>query len=817
MKYLEVAVAAPLGYTLTYAAPESCQTKLTPGLRLLVPLGNRLVTGYLFGPAAPPPAKQRTKPVADILDPWPFFDAEMVPFFRWIADYYLHPIGEVVKEALPAGITTKSGRRFRLTSQGEKHLVDWQWKKPPPPWFAGLIKNQELSPAANRRIRTSRDRTLLSKWTELDYLKITDELTGETTKPKTEICVLPQPDILRNQDIPGLLVSEIKTLDLIVELIRETGQNAVPRRDLTRKYNGAGKALKSLAVKGLISFIEKRVFRDPFGEPPAHYPKPPHLSDEQEKTLAELTPAIRKQQYAPFLLHGITGSGKTEVYLRAAEEVLKLNRTVLVLVPEIALATQLEGHFYSRFGDQIALLHSGLSKGERLDQWHRLATGEATIVIGARSAIFAPIQNPGLIIVDEEHDPAFKQEDGLRYQARDLAVLRASLANCVVILGSATPSITSSYHARQGKYKLLSMTRRIADRALPEVEVVNLRETKTVSGRPPLFSPQLIAAIRQTHDQGNQSLIFLNRRGYASTILCRQCGKTVQCRHCHVTMTQHQTKNQLLCHYCGFTLHKDILCPSCNSPGLIGVGFGTERVEKELEQILPNARIARLDRDTSDNRKKFLAILQAMRNREIDILVGTQMITKGHHFPDVTLVGVVWADAGMGLPDFRAGERTFQLLTQVTGRAGRGESPGKVIIQTNQPNHYSVITAKAHAYDDLYNQELALRQGLGYPPLSRLVNLVLEGEDEELVQKTADILAGLLRQFLPPKGIITILGPAPSPLSRLRDKFRWQILLKGSSISALHTICRRLKKAVPSQIRSGRVKLAVDVDPENML
>ncbi len=817
MNYLEVAVTAPLAHTLTYAAPEPCPTSLTPGLRLLVPLGSRLVTGYLFGPAQTPPNKQKIKPIADILDPWPFFDAEMVPFFRWIAEYYLHPIGEVVKEALPAGITTKSGHRITLTEQGEKSLTAWDGKQPPPAWFDELIRKKQLSPAAYRRIRVNRERTLLSKWHEQDYLTIHHELTGQSIKPKTEVCILPQTSSPLELEDADLLSSEKKTLNILHELNEATGQQAIPRRDITKKYSGAGKALKSLAARGVLSLVEKRVFRDPFGEPPVHFPKPAKLSEEQDKALAEIIPALHTQQYNPFLLHGITGSGKTEVYLRAAEKALTLKQSVLVLVPEIALATQLEGHFYSRFGDQIALLHSGLSKGERLDQWHRVATGEATIVIGARSAIFAPIKDPGLIIVDEEHDPAYKQEDGLRYQARDLAVLRASQAGCVVLLGSATPSITSSYHAQQGKYTLLNMTRRIADRDLPVVEIVNLQKTKTVSGRPPLFSPELTSAIRQTHSQGNQSLIFLNRRGYASTVLCRQCGKTVQCQHCHVAMTQHQTKNQLLCHYCGFTQQKDILCPSCNGPDLMGIGFGTERVEAELKNIVPNANIARLDRDTGANRKRFLEILKAMRNKEIDILVGTQMITKGHHFPDVTLVGVVWADAGMGMPDFRAGERTFQLLTQVTGRAGRGDSPGRVIIQTHQPDHYSVITAQSHAYGDLYNQELALRQGLGYPPMSRLVNLLLEGKDEELTRKTALLLAGMLQKILPSQNDITVLGPAPAPLSRLRGSFRQQLMLKGSSSATLHTVCRKLLNEIPSHIRSGRIKLTVDVDPENML
>jgi primosomal protein N' (replication factor Y) len=367
-------------------------------------------------------------------------------------------------------------------------------------------------------------------------------------------------------------------------------------------------------------------------------------------------------------------------------------------VPEIALATQIEAHFLGRFGSRVALLHSGLTSGQRFDQWDRVVQGKADIVIGARSAVFAPLREPGLIIVDEEHDSSYKQDDGLRYHGRDLAVLRASQSEAVVILGSATPSVTSYYHTSKGKYHLLNLEKRIEDRPLPKVEVVNMQSIKTVSGRPPLFSPILINNLRENLSHGEQSLVFLNRRGFANFMICQDCGQAVQCKHCNISLTLHKSGGRLLCHYCGFTVACKTVCSKCRSTSLVPIGIGTERLEQELSDLLPGARIARLDRDTCQKRNDYIRVLRAVHKGEIDILLGTQMITKGHHFPNVTLVGIVLADTGLGLPDFRAGERTFQLISQVTGRAGRGEKPGRVIVQTFQPEHYSIRMAQNHDY-----------------------------------------------------------------------------------------------------------------------
>jgi len=808
---LEVAVAAPIHQTLTYLPPPD-EEPPTPGCRVLVPLGGRQVTGYVLGAASPPEPGLKIKPCTEIIDRLPLFPPEMLGFFRWIAEYYQHPLGEVIKTALPAGTTSTSSRRVILTAAGATALAGQSGADKTKPWLPVLLSRGELPPGPTRKIwRQAAQRRFLQKWQAAGWLTLVEELSGGATKSRQVTCVTLTASGLAAPP-HDLKKSELKTLDILKGLARGLTV-PVPRPQLARAYSGARPALQVLSDRGLVTLTELPLYRDPFGEPPLFFPAPACLTDEQETVLAEIERSLERGEFSALLLHGITGCGKTEVYLRASARALALGRSVLVLVPEIALTTQLEGHFFSRFGRDIALLHSGLSPGERYDQWQRIIRGEARIVIGARSAIFAPLAHPGLIIVDEEHDSSYKQEDGLRYQARDLAVLRASLAGGVALLGSATPALTSYQHALNGKYRLLNMTRRVGGQELPEVEVIDLQQVKTVSGRPPLFSPELTTALKQNLAAGDQSLIFLNRRGYASLLLCRACGQPVRCPSCAISLTLHQARRELLCHYCGFTVTSQTLCSNCRSPELVPIGFGTEKLESELRTMLPEARIARLDRDTTMKRRDFLATLRGVHDRRIDILIGTQMITKGHHFPHVTLVGVVWADASLNLPDFRAGERTFQILSQVTGRAGRGEKPGRVIIQALNPGHYAIAAASNHDYQAFFTEELRLRRSLNFPPFSQLVNLRFDGAEELLVRRVAEQCGEQARRLSRSEPTITILGPAPAPLSRLQGRYRWQLLLKGGDRRRLHALCRQLT----ANREAGPVKLTVDVDPENML
>jgi primosomal protein N' (replication factor Y) len=819
MIHLEVAVAAPVTETLTYSAAEADAAALQPGMRLLVPLGRRQLTGYLLAVHPPAATSFAVKPVTEVSDDSPLFPAAMIPFFRWIASYYRYPIGEVIKLALPGGLAQQSQRQVKLTGTGREALAACGAEQgaDAPAWLAALLADGCLSPARVRLLRRSRrESKLLDAWRAEGFVTMTESVSAPRTKAKTQPCVGLAPAPPAASERERLKPAEEKTLALLRELLAHRQPPLVPLKELNLAYSGAGRAIKSLLARGLVFRAEQQVVRDPFGEEPPFFPAPAQLTTEQEEVLAALLPAIDHRSFAPFLLHGVTGSGKTEIYLRAAARTLAQNRSVLLLVPEIALASQLEAHFFSRFGRIVALLHSGLSPGERFDQWRQIMAGQARIVIGARSAIFAPLTDPGLIIVDEEHDSAYKQEETLRYQARDLAVLRGKLQQCPVLLGSATPSLTSFHHAATGRYRLLTMTRRIEDRPLPAVTIIDLRAAVRPADPHFFLSPELLAALGDNLRQGNQSIIFLNRRGYASLLVCQDCGDPVKCRHCDISLTLHKSEKLLACHYCGYTARSPIICPSCNSPRVREIGFGTERVEETLRELFPEARLARLDRDTSTNRRNFLAILRAVHNRQIDILVGTQMITKGHHFPHVTLVGVIWADAGLGMPDFKAGERTFQLISQVTGRAGRGDKPGRVIIQTHQPGHYSITNAEKHDYHGFYNRELQLRQALQFPPFSRLVNLRFAGASEAAVRAAAAHAAGLVRRKADAYRI-GVLGPAAAPLARIRDKYRWQLLLKGPDSGALHALCDELASQPGPQLRTGKVTMVMDVDPESML
>lgn len=812
MNYLVVAVAAPLFDTLTYA-PMGAQTAAI-GVRVLVPLGRRRITGYVVGITPKLETEYTVRPILDILDKEPLFDADIVPFFKWVADYYQYPIGEVIKNALPGGLTSQSGRTATLTKKGEEELASLLSTPPTQAgaWFENLLESGSLSRAACAKIWRGKGKKLLLDWQAQGLITITEVLSSATTKAKTETCLHladPLPEI-------SLKKSEEKTLALIKE--QQNNQGAlVSTRDINKLYSGAAKAIKSLVRQGLLTVSEEQVYRDPFGEQPIFYPRPETLTPEQKTTLEQITVKITAQTFTPFLIHGVTGCGKTEIYLRAAETVLAQGRSVLVLVPEIALATQIEGHFFSRFGDKIALLHSGLSSGERFDQWQKIARGQAPIVIGARSAIFAPLKNLGLIIVDEEHDPAYKQDDNLRYNARDLAVLRGRENKAVVLLGSATPAVTSYYNGQHGKFTTLTLAKRIYDRPLPEVEIVDLKKVPTVTEQSPLFSPNLRRALQDNFAKGDQSLVFLNRRGFANLLLCQDCGHSISCPHCEVTLTLHKNKQRLICHYCGYQAASAALCPHCRSANVRECGFGTERIEEELRAMVPKATIARLDRDTtSSSRNDFIKILKSVHNRETDILVGTQMITKGHHFPHVTLVGIIWADTGLTLPDYKAGERTFQLLSQVTGRAGRGEKPGKVIIQTFQPDHYAVVAAREHDYQSFYDREISLRHALSYPPYSRLVNVKFSGEKADLVQQAAQECASLARKNKNAASV-EILGPAPAPLSKLRNRYRWQLLIKGLNLPSLTRMAHFLRNTPPGHVRSNKVRMTLDIDPDSML
>ncbi len=837
MMRLEVAIAAPLEKTLSYNFQSSHQLFDEPiGRRVLVPLGGRLVTGYVIGILPERETGYVVKDIREILDNTALFHPEQVPFFRWIAGYYHYPLGQVIQTALPAGLNTRSVKTIHYRDNSVKPELPWSDEKMPvPEWYDKLCSKGNLTASMTRKILGGKKwKKTISQLLSQEHIYIHESIQQDRVKEKKETCfglstTLEQyiqtserdefsvyHKTLRENLDPSLKISEAKTLYYLSELSRKTGKESIPRKEVCRTYSGAAKALKSLIEKKYIHLKEERVYRNPFGEQFSYFPRPERLSANQDIVLKELIQALQLQTYSPYLLHGITGSGKTEVYLRCAEETLKLGRDVLILVPEIALATQLESHFISRFGDQVVLLHSGLSAGEKLDQWTLAAKGEARIVIGARSAVFAPLKDPGLIVVDEEHDQGFKQDDALRYHGRDLAILRGSMQNSLVLLGSATPSITSYYNASQGKYGFLEMDKRVGERSLPDVTMVDLTQKKERHENK-LIRRLLKEELKKTFDSNKQSLLLLNRRGFSGVFLCQDCGSSIECRNCNVSLTYHKSKETLICHYCGYSQTSKTICNSCQSTNLVPVGVGTERVEEEVRLFLPDARIERLDSDTAADRKKFLRLLKAMHDGEIDVLIGTQMIAKGHHFPNVTLVGIVWADGGLNMPDFRASERVFQLISQVTGRAGRGDTPGKVIIQSMRTNHYSLTFAQKHNYKDFFKQEISIRKSPAFPPYVRLVLLRMSGSREYDVKNTATAIAKACQLYIKRKGIdIELLGPAPSPLDRLCDKFRWQLLLRGSKTDDLRSLCKHVLEK-KSDLGRGKIQIAIDVDPENMM
>jgi primosomal protein N' (replication factor Y) len=559
----------------------------------------------------------------------------------------------------------------------------------------------------------------------------------------------------------------------------------------------------------LIAISFKEVLRDLSARPELKaYPKP-ELTSHQEIALREILKGLHSKRFSPFLLHGVTGSGKTEIYLRAIEEVLNQGREAIVLVPEISLTPQLLSRFKDRFGENLSLLHSGLGRGERYDQWRRIWKGEVKIALGARSAIFAPFKKVGIIIVDEEHDPSYKQEEKLKYHARDLAVVRAKQDEATLLLGTATPSLESFHNAEKGKFHLLSLPERIEGKPLPRVEVVDIK------GEGGLLSEKVKTALQKNTEEKKQSLLFLNRRGFAHFILCPDCGFTFKCPNCSVTLTHHLKDHSLRCHYCDYRISAPGSCPQCQGDRLKGMGIGTERLEQEIRNLFPGAQVGRMDRDTTSRRRAHQQILKGLESGKIDILVGTQMIVKGHDFPNVTFVGVVSADTSLHFPDFRSSERTFQLLTQVAGRAGRGEVLGEVIIQTFNPDHYSILKAKDHDFVGFYQEECQFRKALDYPPFSRLINFRLTGNSEKGTETMAEELGKVGRTLLKkkyPKGM-EILGPSAAPFTKMRGKFRWQMLVKGKSSQALHQFAQELASHMEAQTKGRGVHLDIDVDP----
>lgn len=747
MQLARVALPVPLGQAFTYQVPLHLQIQV--GMRVLVPWGRRMVLGVVVETesALPPElTHDKLKPIESVLDQEPALNQELFSFLLELARYYFAPLGEVFRLALPA-LERKAAHEIERTT-GKK------WK------------------AVGRLVQQARALT---------------PATGEA---------------------PAELPRSARARELL-ELLQREGPQEVSQ--LQHSFPSARSQLKQLAAQGWVELtqVEKQI--DPFFLEPAERDVPPPLNADQSRAVQALCDSLNAHSARSFLLDGVTASGKTEVYLHAAQHALQQQRGVILLVPEIALTPQLVARFRARLGDEIAVLHSGLTEVARLAMWQNLRQGKLRVVIGARSALFAPVQNLGLICVDEEHDPSYKQEEGVRYNARDMALWRAKRAQAVCVLGSATPSLHSIFAVRNQQMERLVLSQRAHPTAqLPQIEIVDLTRMGPGPSGDPLLSLPLHRAIEANLEQKGQTILFLNRRGFAPSLICQSCGEIFHCPHCAVPMTYHRAGGtRLECHYCDLRLPVPSSCTSCQSPHLSEEGLGTERVEALLTTQFPSARIARLDRDVAAGAKSE-KILARMRAQEIDILVGTQMVAKGHDLPQVTLVGVLNADAALSLPDFRAEERTFQLLVQVAGRAGRAGTQGRVLIQTRNPAHPAVAYAVTHDVSSFIEQEMLARDEVGYPPFSYLALIRLDGLDEAQVRQEAARLARLAGQAAPP---VEVLGPAPAPVTKVRNRYRYRILLRAENRPPLRASVLAILRAPTNR----RVRVSVDIDPVGTL
>jgi primosomal protein N' (replication factor Y) len=804
--FLRVAVNIPSEKVFTYSVPEELENDVLVGKRVLVPFGKRKMTGYILE-VADSSEWDDTKDILEILDRDPLFSENDLLFYRWMSDYYMHPLGKSLKSILPSGIDVESNswlslgndkakRKLTLTQQDIIEIIGT---------YPSGLSIRTLKKAIKKNniyddIRILQERNLIT---------VEDRLKKPDVKTKTKKC------FSLTDDYPF----EVKLTDKqreIVDFLKERGESSLSL--LRETFRHAPSTTRSLEKKGVIKSSSREVYRKPTEISMIGITNEAKtLTGEQQTALDAIVQGISSGTYMPYLLHGVTGSGKTEVYFSAIKEVLKLNGSVILLVPEIALTPQLLSRIKEKFDDKdIAVLHSGISQSEKYDEWRRIQKGEAKIVVGVRSAIFAPLCNLRLIIVDEEHDTSYKQDDRITYNARNLALVRAMLNSVTVILGSATPGIQTYYNTRERNFRYLSLTKRIDNRPLPRVDIIDMKGERTDAGSVPIVSRCLKEALEETLQSGKQTLLFLNRRGYTTFLYCLDCGYIFKCLNCSVSMTHHIEDSTLRCHYCNYTVKAPPICPECRGHRINSYGVGTEKVEGEIKSLFPEARVERMDSDTTQKRGAYVRILKELDRGDIDILIGTQMITKGHDYPNVTLVGVLSADTSLNIPDFRAAERTFQVLTQVSGRGGRGDTPGRVIVQTFNPDHYPIQRAREHDCLGFYADEISIRRELGYPPFSRMVNFRISSLRRESAMRCASKVALIARQLCCNGNMdnkVKIMGPAEAPIAKIKGRHRWHMLLMGENVSTLH----RLTRDILANTKATDSTITVDVDPINFL
>jgi primosomal protein N' (replication factor Y) len=818
-RLVDVAVLAAIRNPLTYRVPESMEVR--PGQRVLVPLATRRATGVALEPVEHIAPGFKVREILRVLDPEPLLSPELLTLGLWIAEYYLAPVGEVFRAMLPLRAQTRRARLLLLTEAGRRKLEELNsslLEEVRTSEEASLLRYLAGHEAGNEgvpfeSIRRKFNQMLVSHARAEGWITVS-EVERERGERKVLAVRLAAPPA--QQMVHGPVPKRAPRLSPVARRILEALEQQGPaddHRELLKQTRASLAHLKKLGEQGLLELSDSTGVED---VPTQEQEMWPELTPAQAGALDELTKLLETRQFHPVLLHGITASGKTEIYLRLITRCLAQGRGALMLVPEIALTPAVQSQFLARFGNQVAVLHSGLSETERHEAWWRARRGEAKVVVGTRSAVFAPVSDLGVVIVDEEHDSSYKQEEVPRYHGRDVAVVRARLARALAVLGSATPSLESYWNAREGKYRLLKLEERIGGRPLASVEIVDMRQEFRETHTQVPISRRLKEEIDAQLRAGAQTMILLNRRGYSWFLLCRSCGETQRCVNCSISLTYHRREHRLICHYCGYTAGVPSRCPSCGSEYLHYVGEGTEKLEAKLGEQFPGARVARLDRDVARRVGLYRKILADFRQGEIDILVGTQLISKGHDFPGVTLVGVVSADLGLGIPDFRAAERTFQLLTQAAGRAGRGDAPGRVLVQTFYPEHYAILLAADQNYEGFFSKELRFRRLMHYPPCAALANVIAQDAKLEQAARIAKQIHESLVRLEAAGHALKVLGPTPAPLAKIEGRHRIQFLLKASSRARLNQVLHQLadecqQRGIPPQ------SVMIDVDPVSIM
>ncbi|EOR26591.1 primosome assembly protein PriA [Niallia nealsonii AAU1] len=779
-----------------YLIPEELEDVIQPGMRVIVPFGPRKVQGFVESLEGTSSFKSLKK-VIEPMDLVPVLNNELLSLADWLSHSTLCYKISAFQAMLPPALKAKYERKIKKVIGKEQDMAEG---------VAALFNNAEEVGWEEARKNVSL--SVLQKDVKKGTIEVSYEVQSRGQKKKVKhIYPLVAESELTNYE-ESLNKNAKKQKELLVYFSKHP--EPIEQKQLLTKLNISTAAIKGLVEKGLLGEMDKEVYRDPYEEREFEKTYALPLTDDQAKVLAPIHQAVKEDRHEVFLLYGVTGSGKTEVYLQSIDKVLAKGEEAIVLVPEIALTPQMVNRFKGRFGEQVAVLHSGLSVGEKYDEWRKIQRNEVKVVVGARSAIFAPFTNLGIIIIDEEHEMTYKQEENPRYHAKDVAIERGKKHGCPIILGSATPSLESFARAQKGVYTLLSLPNRMNNQALPNVEIIDMRE-ELRGGNRSMFSEVLLEKLKDRLEKKEQTVLFLNKRGHSSFVMCRDCGYVVKCPNCDISLTYHRFQNQMKCHYCGYETYTPTQCPECSSEHIRYFGTGTQKVEEELTKILPEARVIRMDVDTTSRKGAHEKLLQKFQDGEADILLGTQMIAKGLDFPRITLVGVLSADTMLHLPDFRSSEKTFQLLTQVSGRAGRHELQGEVIFQTYTPEHYSIELASEQNYDRFYETEMMIRRQHAYPPYYFLTMITISHEELMKVVGVSEKITQIVRNRLSPQTVI--LGPVASPIARIKNKYRYQCLIKYKQEPNLEEVLKSILDHYQTEISTNGLQISIDVNP----